>query len=147
MKTKRYFFGLPVVVLALGLVVAVSLALTGCGGDDGDGGVDVFAGTWIGTGKEEGHTIVAANGSYSEYRDEDGLEFLKGTYSVAGNTVTMKMVEVNPVILGGADGLVSWASLDDMYKGYLENSDTFPITIQGDSLFDDEGNLGFTRKK
>jgi hypothetical protein len=139
MRTKRYFFGLPVVLLALGL------ALAGCGGDDDEG--DVFAGTWIGTGKEEGHTIVAANGSYSEYRDEDGLEFLKGTYSVAGNTVTMKMVEVNPVILGGADGLVSWADLDDTYKGYLENSDTFPITIQGDSLFDDEGNLGFTRKK
>jgi hypothetical protein len=40
MKTKRYFFGLPVMLLALGLVVSASLALAGCGGDDGDGGGD-----------------------------------------------------------------------------------------------------------
>jgi hypothetical protein len=35
MKTKRFFlFGLPVMLLALGLVLAASLALAGCGGED-----------------------------------------------------------------------------------------------------------------
>ncbi|MDR1095526.1 MAG: hypothetical protein LBL31_03995 [Spirochaetaceae bacterium] len=35
MKTKRFsHFGLPVVLLALGLVVSASLALAGCGDDD-----------------------------------------------------------------------------------------------------------------
>jgi hypothetical protein len=39
MKTKTFFlFGLPAVLLALGLVAAASLTLAGCGGDDDGGG-------------------------------------------------------------------------------------------------------------
>jgi hypothetical protein len=34
MKTKRYFFGLPAVLLAVSASLTLSLALTGCGGDE-----------------------------------------------------------------------------------------------------------------
>jgi predicted small secreted protein len=38
MKTKGYFFGLPVMLLALGLVLAASLTLAGCGEEEEGGG-------------------------------------------------------------------------------------------------------------
>jgi hypothetical protein len=38
MKTKRFFFGLPVVLLAVSASLTLGLVLTGCGGDDGDYG-------------------------------------------------------------------------------------------------------------
>ena len=56
------------------------------------------------------------------------------------------MTHVNPVVFGGTDGLVSWADLDDTYKGYLLNSDTFPMTIENDTLVD-EGVVGFRKQK
>jgi hypothetical protein len=143
MKKTRFHGGIGK-ALSIGLFVFV-LLVTGCPNDSSD--TDAFEGTWIGTGKETGHTMVAANGSFSEYRDSDNLNFLNGTYSIAGNTVTMKMVEINPAILGGQNGLVNFDDLDDGSKAYLENSDTFLITIQGESLLDDEGSVGFTRKK
>jgi hypothetical protein len=143
MKKAKFHGGIGK-ALSIGLFVLVLLA-TGCPNDSGD--TDAFEGTWIGTGKEAGHTMIAANGSYSEYRDVDNLNFMNGTYSIAGNTVTMKMVEINPAILGGQNGMVKFDDLDDGSKAYLENSDTFIITIQGESLLDDEGEVGFTRKK
>ncbi|MDR1094853.1 MAG: hypothetical protein LBL31_00510 [Spirochaetaceae bacterium] len=36
MKTKRFFFGLPVVLLAVSASLTLGLVLTGCGGDDDD---------------------------------------------------------------------------------------------------------------
>jgi hypothetical protein len=143
MKKTKFHGGIGK-ALSIGLFVLV-LLVTGCPNDSSD--TDAFEGTWIGTGKEIGHTMVADNGSFSEYRDLDNLNFMNGTYSIAGNTVTMKMVEVNPAILMGPNGLVKYDDLDDTYKEYLENSDTFIITIQGESLLDDEGIVGFTRKK
>jgi hypothetical protein len=89
--------------------------------------------------------MVATNGSYTEtYGDVD---IIKGTYSVAGNTVTMKMVQLNTVAFGGTDQWFTWDDLDASYKAMLLNSDTFEVTIQGDSIVDDEGVAGFNRKK
>jgi hypothetical protein len=141
MTNKKLLVGI------LGILLVFSFVLAGC--DHGGGGddTDVFAGTWIGEGKEQGHTMVASDGSYLVRQDSDGLEFLNGTYTVTGNTITMKMVKINPVILGGPNGLISWADLDDTYKEYLENSDTFQITIDGDTAKDEEGAVGFKRQK
>jgi hypothetical protein len=45
MKTKRFFlFGLPVVLLALGLVVSASLTLAGCSTDSDDSGTKEIGG-------------------------------------------------------------------------------------------------------
>ena len=133
--------------LSIGLVafvlLAVGMAFVGCDhGTNGDG--DVFAGTWIGEGPRVGAKIIADNGSYTEYQNDTVI--IKATYSVAGNPVTIKMTHVNPVVFGGTDGLVSWADLDDTYKGYLLNSDTFPMTIENDTLVD-EGGVGFRKQK
>ncbi|MDR1317654.1 MAG: hypothetical protein LBK13_12355 [Spirochaetales bacterium] len=44
MRTKRYFFGLPVVLLAMSASLTLGLVLTGCVGD-GDGGGPIKAST------------------------------------------------------------------------------------------------------
>jgi hypothetical protein len=125
------------------LSVVLGMVLAGCdnstNGDD-----DLFAGTWIGTGEREGSTMVATNGSYTE--SSAGKEIIRGTYSVAGNTVTMTMVQLNMIVFGGTDQWSNWDDLDDVYKGYLLNSDTFLVTIQDNSLLDDEGMVGFIRQ-
>jgi hypothetical protein len=41
MKTKGYFFGLPVMLLALGLVLAASLTLAGCGEEEEEKSITV----------------------------------------------------------------------------------------------------------
>jgi hypothetical protein len=84
--------------------------------------------------------MVVANGSYTE--TFNGTEIVRGTYSVAGNAVTMTMVQLNTIALGGADKWFKWADLDASYKEMLLNSDTFQVTIQGDSIVDDEGVSG-----
>jgi hypothetical protein len=81
MKTKRFFIvGLPAVLRALGLVVAASLMLAGCGDDDdgGDGGasdpisvdlslpsiqdVPAFTGTFVVSEEESKDLVIAAFG-------------------------------------------------------------------------------------
>jgi hypothetical protein len=144
---KNSFFGLAGMVslaLTFAFVLAVGMAFVGCDNST-NGDADIFEGTWIGTGERQGSTMVAANGSYTE--TSNGTEIIKGTYSVAGNTVTMTMVQLNTIAFGGADKWFKWADLDASYKAMLLNSDTFQVTIQGDSIVDDEGAAGFNRQK
>jgi hypothetical protein len=125
-------------------VLVVGMAFVSCDHST-NGNSDIFAGTWIGTGERPGSTMVAANGSYTE--TSSGIEIIRGTYSVAGNTVTMTMVQLNTIAFGGADKWFKWADLDASYKAMLLDSDTFQVTIQGDSILDDEEVVGFTRQK
>jgi hypothetical protein len=137
MTNKKLWAGI------FGILLIFSFVLVSC--DHGSNDSDVFEGTWIGTGERAGSTMVAANGSYTE--SYGGVDIIKGTYSVAGNTITMKMVQLNTVAFGGADQWFTWADLDASYKAMLLNSDTFEVTIQGDSIVDDEGVAGFNRQK
>jgi hypothetical protein len=136
--------GMVSLALAFAFVLAVGMAFVSCDNST-NGDTDSFEGTWIGTGERQGATMVAANGSYTE--TFNGTEIIRGTYSVTGNTVTMTMVQLNTIVFGSADKWFSWADLDASYKAMLLNSDTFQVTIQGDSILDDEGVAGFTRQK
>jgi hypothetical protein len=76
MKTKRFFFGLPVVSLAMGLVVAASLTLAGCGGGgdgDGDGGVQLPAN--LQNTKWEGGYQTLTFGTTTVTRSSDGTVY------------------------------------------------------------------------
>jgi hypothetical protein len=138
MTNKKFWAGI------LGILLVFSFVLVGCDNST-NGEPDIFEGTWIGTGERQGATMVAANGSYTEIFN--GTEIIKGTYSVAGNMVTMTMVQLNTIAFGGSDKWFNWADLDASYKAMLLNSDTFQVTIQGDSIVDDEGAAGFNRQK
>ena len=99
-KSRRLLAGFAV------LLITTIFTLAGC--DNGtNGDTDLFAGTWIGTGEREGSTMVATNGSYTE--SFNGTEIIRGTYSVARNTVTMTMVQLNTFAFGGADQWFNWA--------------------------------------
>ena len=136
-KRHGVFFGFAV------LLITAIFTLAGCDTST-NGKPDIFEGTWIGTGERQGATMVAANGSYTEAFNS--TEIIKGTYSVTGNTVTMTMVQLNTIAFGGEDKWFNWTDLDASYKAMLLNSDTFQVTIQGDSIVDDEGVAGFNRQ-
>jgi hypothetical protein len=125
---KQYFFGLLVILLALGMT------FIGC--DNGTNDDDVFDGTWIGLANSQQIKIVAANGSWKQYVTIDGqeVECIRGAYTVSGNTVTAKFTEVNTIMFNEESGWSSYAGLSETHKGYLGGSDTQKITVSGNKI-------------
>jgi hypothetical protein len=102
MKTKRFFlFGLPVVLLALGLVVSASLTLAGCstdsddgnGGTNGNGGGDnPFVGVWNGTatlGENSANATVTVTAAGWNIICTVANMNESGTYTRSGNTASL----------------------------------------------------------
>jgi len=124
---KMYFFGLLVILLAFGF--------TGCDKDGGDGIEDAFAGTWLGTDTSSGASvkIIAKDGHWKEWMN-DNIEIVRGTYTVSGNIVTIKYVEINTIIFGGENSWVFFAQLNDTNKAYLGGNETIKLDISGGSI-------------
>jgi hypothetical protein len=69
------------VSLLIALVAVIGFGLAACKNETDD-----FAGVWINT--EEVAKITAADGSWTMYMDN--VQFMRGSYTVSGNTVDMK---------------------------------------------------------
>jgi predicted small secreted protein len=132
---KGKFFVLGMLAMAL----ALSFVLAGCdnttNGDDDTPVDDALTGTWVGTVNNAQIKIVAAKGSFKAYRiSSTEQEIERGTYTVSGTTVTIKITEINTVMFGGADTWSTYANLSAAYKKELGNTDTFPGTIADNSF-------------
>ena len=135
MKNTIKWFGI------IAFIAVIGFSFVACGDDDGDkSGNDAFAGTWTST--DAGLKLIASNGSFKEYTLSDNKEVIRGTYTVSGNTVTAKIVEINPIFLGGTEGWVTYANLDATQKGYV-GTETQQLTIT-DNTFIGNG-MTFTK--
>ncbi|MDR1096197.1 MAG: hypothetical protein LBL31_07385 [Spirochaetaceae bacterium] len=69
MRTKRYFFGLPAVLLAVSVSLTMGLVLTGCGGDDGDGPIKIRTAAQFNAIRNnlDGHYVLEADIDLSGY--------------------------------------------------------------------------------
>jgi hypothetical protein len=154
MKSMIKLFG----VIALVSVIGFSMA--GCKEDETDPtpqptGNDPFAGTWEApfiAPPPDVQRIVAANGSFSQYAVINGPpkkahEFIRGTYTVSGNTVNVTMVSFNMKVFSpdyddSKAEWVTWANLDNEWKTNL-GSPSYSITINNNSFTN--GNMTFTK--
>jgi hypothetical protein len=122
-------------------------------------GNDPFAGTWDAPFNEpppDVQRIIAANRSYSQYAvmngpPEDPREWIRGTYTVSGNTVTLTGVSFNMKVFQDSYDVskaewVTWANLDSDWKTNLGGSPTYSITITGNSFTNTNWNMTFTKK-
>jgi hypothetical protein len=105
------------------------------GNETGNGGDDAFTGTWVSyDGTVSTVRLEASNGSFKEYLVANNKEVIRGTYTVSGNTVIVRITQVNTSVFGGADVWVTWANLSGEYKEYTGGSETQRITITGNTL-------------
>jgi hypothetical protein len=123
------------------MVLIVGFAFIGCDtGNGGNYGDDAFKGTWVSAQIK----IVAADGIFNEYLTANNKEIMRGSYTVSGNDLTIKITEVNTEMFGtGADNWVPYAGLTDGAKANV-GSETQQITISGNS-FTSNG-LAFTKQ-
>ena len=122
-------------------------------GSSGNTGNDPFAGTWEGPFSDplpDAMRIVAANGSFSQYAvingpPKEAREFIRGTYTVSGNTVNITMVSINPGVFSDnpTEAWVTWANLDNEWKENFGGSPSYSITITGNSFT--YGDMTFTK--
>jgi hypothetical protein len=149
MKTKRVFlFGLPVALLTLGLVVAASLALAGCGGEeDGDGDGGTLVGTWAGSGAVEGSTLTFTDTTWTQ--KEAGGSTTSGTYTYNGTTLTFIVplfgsFEGTAVISGSALTLSGFDEETGVNGTYTKVTAPDPGPGPGGSDLSNNGILTFT---
>jgi hypothetical protein len=120
-------------------------------------GNDPFAGTWDApfiAPPPDVQRIIAANRSFSQYAvmngpPEDPREFIRGTYTVSGNSVTITMVSFNTKVFQDSYDAskaewVTWANLDSDWKTNFGGSPTYSITITNNSF--GNGEMTFTKK-
>jgi uncharacterized repeat protein (TIGR02543 family) len=93
-------------------------------------GSDPFAGTWVTSGSQQ-IKIIAGNNAFTQYFGSGETEFIRGTYTVSGASVTLTINTVNPVVFGGTNTWVSFNALDAAYKEYIGGSRTQQITVTG----------------
>jgi hypothetical protein len=92
---------------------------------------DVFAGTWV--SDDNFIRIEASNGSFKQYLVSKNKEVLRGTYTVSGNAVTVKMTQINTAMFDDEDAWFAWATLPDHYKEYV-GGETQQISIAGNTF-------------
>ncbi|MDR1059451.1 MAG: hypothetical protein LBL43_07860 [Treponema sp.] len=152
MKNKRFL----VLMILLGFA-ACDNGNTSGGGNNPNGG-DAFKGTWVTTWGGKKVKVTAVGNSFNEYYvTTSGKEywFVKGTYTISGDTVTMKVTYVNDAIIDNTYGLI--ASDADDWKSYADStkkakmaeegvtSDTVIGKIDGDNITV-LGHLAFVRE-
>jgi hypothetical protein len=136
-------------VLALGVLLVFGLVLVACdngnnpeaGNNPGDG--DIFAGTWVGTpsgGPQQPIKYINTGGSFRGYyvHQNTDYEFVRGTYTVSGSTVTVKITQMNnaridnngPKFTGSDD----WQPYAKASSYWQLTSDTFTGTIVGNQV-------------
>jgi len=110
------------------------------------GGSDPIAGTWEGVAPGSGNSTfnvktIAANGSFKNYLNN--AEYARGTYTFAGNTVTMTITEMDEgLAMGGASaGFKPYDDLPADFKQAVPK--TSQITITGNTLT--SGGVTFTK--
>jgi hypothetical protein len=120
---------------AISTFTAAKNTVSGGGNGNGNGGGgDPFAGTWVGTDDYNQEVrIVAGNGTFTE--SMNGTEFIQGTYTFSGTTVTATITKVNPRLFGDEypNELISFDSLPQEAKDSLGGS-TYQITLTGNSF-------------
>jgi len=118
-------------------------------------GNDPFSGTWealVADPPPDAHRIVASNGSFSQYVVSEVPprgEFIRGTYTVSGNTVTITIIEVDMSVMGGGGDAnwVAWAGLVEELKDWFGGSQTTSVTISGNEFtIPFAGGMTFTRQ-
>jgi uncharacterized repeat protein (TIGR02543 family) len=122
----------------------------------GNNANDPFAGTWeaaFPAPPPDVQRIVAANGSFSQYAVINGPpkkahEFIRGTYTVSGNTVNVTMVSFNMKVFqdnydDSKAEWVTWANLGSDWKTNFGGSPSYSITINNNSFTN--GVMTFTK--
>ena len=126
-KSNKLCLGMLVMVLALGMSVA------GCDNNT-TSNVDLFAGTWVANVLGSENRMVASNGNWRSYMGGNA-EAIRGTYTLYGNNVTLRIVEVIPaLVVAGANQWVGWAELDPIVREYLGGSPTTTGIITGNTF-------------
>ena len=104
------------------IVAVIGFSMISCeNGNNDTSGEDIFAGTWTNIGGEGGAPglkFIAADGLYSQYMISGNIEVVRGIYSVSGNSVTIKINELNTVIYEGSDTWFNYETIPEPYKGY-----------------------------
>ena len=90
MKRNVFWLGMLAIALAFGMTAV------GCDDDPTKekNDDDAFAGTWV--SEHDDHKIIAADGSWNWYDDENHVA-ASGTYTTSGNNVTLSMPSVNNI--------------------------------------------------
>jgi hypothetical protein len=114
--------------IVLGVLLVLGLFFTVCSSDDDSS--DPLKGTWVNTDVDA--IISAANGTWKQF--SSGVEVIRGTYTYSGSAVTVKVTEVNPFLFGRTGPWVKYSELSSVEKGYLGNTDTFMLTINGNTF-------------
>jgi hypothetical protein len=148
MKTKRFFlFGLSAVLLALGLVLAASLTLAGCGGDDGDGGgggLDLPGIDEETTGRS---SISGTNISVTGTGMPQALETKTGSY---GETFSITGGKLSFTLSASPSGAQAFASNSGLQWKLFGNGDSDYTVNPTNALFAtvsgfywNDGNVGY----
>ena len=105
--------------IILGVFLVIGLLFIACSDDNSSD--DLFNGTWADpTGR---FTISATNGSFKLL--DRGVEYIRGTYTLSGNTANVKITEVNSIVFGGT-GWVKYSDLSSTQKAQLEAQQGMP---------------------
>jgi hypothetical protein len=114
MKIKNKWF------VGFGVLLVFGFLFITCSNDSNDD--DPYHGTWVGTNNGSTVKIVASNGSYKQYLNDN--EVTRGTYTYSGNNVTGTTTEV---FIDG--NWKTYASLSEQEKLYAP--ETTQVTING----------------
>jgi hypothetical protein len=143
MKTKRYFFGLPVVLLAMSASLTLGLVLTGCGGDGED---DIWLADLSNPfiGKWESHIPSMNNARMvSEYKTD-------GTFTCGFPEVAGYEGPFNGGYLVAGNVMVSYLDFEGVagYTFEVVDNDTIDVTefeVKADGSFESGETAPFTR--
>jgi hypothetical protein len=142
MKTKRYFFGLPAVLLALSALLTMGLVLAGCGGEDGDD--KGTTGQTTVTGKDIAVTGTDMPDALAEQTGDNGEKF-----SITGGKLsfTLPAAPANQKALGSHQELLT-TLFGNESGGYTATPDDAKfVMVDGFRLVNGGKNYLITKEK
>jgi hypothetical protein len=124
LTTQRSFCMKKKLCVIIGIFLVLGLVFTAC--SDNNSSDDLFNGTWAeSTGR---FTISATNGSFKLL--DRSVEYIRGIYTLSGNTANVKITEVNSIVFGGTvlggTGWVKYSDLSSTQKAQLEAQQGIP---------------------
>ena len=131
-------------------IAVICFSITACPDPEEDDST-AFDGTWVNTDTDEGievvTKIVADKGNWSIFITAFiiiDFEYIRGTYTVSGNEVTLKVVEIRNMF--GNGNWVSWADYTDEDDNKPE-SDTMKGTISDNTFTVNDMGMTFTKQQ